>query len=315
MNMFTVETREFGWDDVVIAAQVWGEWADFVETVRNALACLRFATKTERLPSSAQMRETANAFRYARNLISGEETRVWLETWGMNVELWMDCLRGQYLRQLWAVRLKEIGECHRITDGEVAAQIRTYAVCEGKLEQWAHKLAGRAAVAASKNLLRDESLSARQLIKNIEAEFQLSRATKISPKLIEAKIAAHRLDWIHYECRCLWLSNEKVAREAAWCVSEDGLTLDQVAVEAKGELRQWSFYADEIETSVRPYFLAARQGDLLGPWKLREKYPLFSLLNKRLPQSNDPHVVTRAEQAIVSSILEQAVNERVKWIG
>ena len=313
MAMFRVETREFGWDDVVIAAQLWGEWDDFVRTVRSALACLRFARATDRLPSSAQMRETANAFRYARNLISGEETRVWLERWGMNIEAWMECLRGRYLRQLWSLRLKEIGEFCGVTDAEVAERVQTYAVCEGKLEQWAHKLAGRTAVAANPNLFGDKTLSPLQLIQNIEAEFQLNRTRTINPKLIDAKIAAHRLDWIHYECRCLWLSDERVAREAAWCVSEDGLTLDEVAQEAQGELRQWNFYADEIETTVRPYFLAARQGDLLGPWKLRDKYPLFSVLNKRLPHSNDPHVFARAENAIVAGLLAQAVSERVKW--
>lgn len=314
MRMFTVETRHFGWDDVVIAAQLWGEWDDFVRTVRDALACLRFAKETGRLPSSAQMRETANGFRYARNLISGEETRVWLERWGITVETWMDCLRGQYLRQLWSSRLKEITEFVSITNDEVAARVRTYAVCEGKLEQWAHKLAGRAAVAANAKMLGDQTLSARQLIENIEVQFHLSRTRTISPKLIEAKIAAHKLDWIHYECRCLWLSDERVAREAAWCVSEDGLTLDEVAHEANAEWREWNFYADEIETSVRPYFLAARQGDLLGPWKLREKYPLFSVLNKRLPHSNDPKVFARAENEIVAGLLAQAVNDRVKWV-
>ena len=87
------------------------------------------------------------------------------------------------------------------------------------------------------------------------------------------------------------------------------------SLDAHDEVRQWSFYADEIEASVRPYFLAARQGDLVGPLKLKSGYPLFALLNKKMPQANDPQILSRAEQAIVASLTTRAIDERVKWMA
>ena len=134
-------------------------------------------------------------------------------------------------------------------------------------------------------------------------------------KFMETKIANHRLDWIHYDCRYLWFDDERVGREAAWCVNEDGLTLDEVAVSARGEVKAWSFYADEIDVAVRPLFLAAREGDLLGPLKLRAGYPLFSLIRKTMPEVDDPQIISRAEQSIVTSLTSQAINERVKWVA
>ena len=314
MTLFTIESQEFGWDEIVIAAELWGEWQNFVETVRQSLACLHVATETNQLPSPASIREVANAFRYERNLISGEETRNWLDRWGMTVESWLNCLRGQFLRKHWASRLGEITESYPVAEVDVTEVISNYAVCEGKLDAWSRKLAGRAAVAASPGSLPARKSSSREVIAHIESEFESTRQQTVTPKLIEAKIEDHRLDWIHYQCRCLWLDEERVAREAAWCVSEDGLTLDEVAVAAHTEVLPWNFYADEIETSVRPYFLAARQGDLLGPWKLREKYPLFSLIKKCMPHAGDPKIRSRAEEAIVTSLLARAVNERVKWV-
>jgi hypothetical protein len=310
MTIFAIENQEFGWDEIVAAAQIWGEWNLFAESVRQSLACLRQAAQTHQLPSTAKMREVATEFRYARNLISAEETHRWLERWNMTVEDWMNCLRGRLLKQIWAAQLTEITRANPISDAEVERVVQMYAVCGRKLESWASRLAGHAAVAANPKV---DGHSSRELIARIEAEFERKRQQSITMKLIETKIAAHRLDWIHYDCRYLWFDNESVGREAAWCVSEDGLTLDQVAADAHDEVRQWSFYADEIEASVRPYFLAARQGDLVGPLKLKLGYPLFSLLNKKMPHVDDPQVVSRAERAIVTSLTTQAINERVKW--
>jgi hypothetical protein len=78
-------------------------------------------------------------------------------------------------------------------------------------------------------------------------------------------------------------------------------------------VQQWNFYLDDIEASARPHFLAARQGDWLGPIKMMEGFPLFSIVSKTMPVADDPKIRERAEQAIIAGLMEQAVNERVKW--
>jgi hypothetical protein len=261
------------------------------------------------------MREAAKAFRYERNLISGDETRIWLQRWGMSVEEWMNCLRGQLLRKRWASRVDEIKAANPIPDADVAEVVKRYAICTGKIDGWAQKLAGRAALAAKSSGLISNARSPRDLIDRIESEFERQRNQTINSKLIETKILDHRLDWIHYECRYLWLADERVAREAAWCVSEDGFTLDEAACAAHGQVREWNFYADEIEAVVRPYFVAARKGDLLGPLRFASGYPLFSVLQKRMPVASDPEILSRAEQAIVSTLTAQAINESVRWVA
>ena len=315
MTLFTIETREFGWNEVVFAAQAWGEWTRFAETVRESLACFRLASRTSQLPPPAKMREVATAFRYARNLISGEDTRAWLKSWGMTVDEWMDCLRAQVLRQSWAGRLSEITRANPISSQETDAVIKNHAICSDLLENWTRRLAGHAAVAAKSKQPLPRPQSPHSLIEFIETEFEKTRQQAMTRKFMETKIANHRLDWIHYDCRYLWFDDERVGREAAWCVNEDGLTLDEVAVSARGEVKAWSFYADEIDAAVRPLFLAAREGDLLGPLKLRAGYPLFSLIRKTMPEVDDPQIVSRAEQSIVTSLTSQAINERVKWVA
>ena len=317
MTIFAVDNTEFGWDEVVIAAEAWGEWKPFFEIARQSLACLRWAEKRSQMPGAAEMREEATAFRYARNLISGEETRSWLERWDITVDDWMNYLRGRVMRERWADRLKEIAAAHPSPDNEVIDVIKCYAVCEGKLGQWAHKLAGRAAVAARSGLPAagkpSAALTPRELVDRIETEFEWQRQQTLSQKLIETKIADCRIEWIRVNSRYVWFPEERIAREAAFCVREDGLTLDEVAYDARGIVQQWNFYLDEIDASLRPYFLATRAGDCLGPIKMIEGFPVFSIVAKTMPITSDPNIRQRAERAIVTSFIEHEINERVKW--
>ncbi len=317
MSMFTIENREFGWDEIVIAAQVWGEWQPFVETTRQSLACLRLANRTGQMPPAAEVRQSANAFRYAHNLISAEDARSWLARWEMTVDEWMNYLRGQSLRDRWDGRLGEIVAANPVNDEEVAEVIKSHAVCADKLGEWAVKLAGRAAMAARADRFAAIECSAtespRDMVSRIETEFERQRQQTVTLKMIETKIADHRLEWIRFDCRYVWFSEERIAREAAFCITEDGLTLEEVAYDARGIVQHWNFYLDEIEAPVRPHFLVARQGDWLGPVKLLEGFPLFSIVAKRMPAADDPHIRERAERAIIASFIEQAMNERVKW--
>lgn len=315
--MFTVNGAEFGWDEIVAAAQAWGEWRPFVEQTRQSLACLALATETGQLPAGDEAREAAIAFRYAHNLISAEETQAWLGAWEMTVEDWMNYLRGQLLRERWLNRLKEIAAANPVSDEEVAEIIKKYAVFGDNFIEWARKLAGRAALAfgaAGSVSIDSTGRAPRELIEYIEAGFDEQRRLMVTPKMIEARIADHRLDWIRFDCRYIWFPEERIAREAACCVIEDGLTLDEVAYDARSVVQQWNFYLDEIEADARPHFLAAREGEWLGPMKIMEGFPLFSVNNKQMPSASDPQIRRRAEQAIINSLIEKAMNERVRWV-
>jgi hypothetical protein len=317
MNVFTVENKVFGWAEIAAAAEVWGEWQPFVQATRQALACLQHAAQVNQPAPADAVKEAATAFRYAHNLISAQETQTWLQRWGMSVEDWMNYLRGQLLRERWAGRLDQLVAEHAVSDEQVNAVLKSYAVCADKFEAWAHKLAGRAAVIAPSGSLdaghQPHDNLARNLVARIESEFDRIRQRTVTPQRIAAKIAAHQLDWIRFGCRYVWFPEERLAREAAFCLREDGLTLDEVAYDARSIVQQWDFYLDEVETPARPNFLAARQGDWLGPVKMLEGFPLFAIEQKQMPSSADPCIRRRAEEAILASLIEAESNKRVKW--
>jgi hypothetical protein len=314
MTMFTINETEFGWEEIVAAAESWGEWRSFFKQTRQTLACLRWAEEVGCPLNDGEVKAAATAFRYAHNLISAEEAQRWLSRWEMTIADWLNCLRGQLLREHWATRLAVITAAQQVSDAEVAAVIKHYAVCSDKLDQWAQQLAGRAAIAAKAEALPLAPQSPQQLIAGIEAAFAAQRQLTITQAALTSKIADHRLDWLRFDCRYVWFGEERLAREAALCVTEDGLTLDEVARHARAIVQEWSFYLDEVALEARPHFMAAAQGAWLGPLPLLSGYPILQILSKRAPVPNDPQIKARAEQAIINHALAQEINGRVKWL-
>jgi hypothetical protein len=48
---------------------------------------------------------------------------------------------------------------------------------------------------------------------------------------------------------------------------------------------------------------------------MQEGFPLFALDKKSMPSAADPRIHKRAEQAILASFMDNAMNERVQWVS
>jgi len=316
--MFTVDGKEFGWDEIAAAAQVWGEWEPLAADTRRGLACSKRAAEIGGWPSKADVQAAANDFRYQQNLISGQETQSWLEQWGLTVDAWMNYFRRKLLRNQWPDQLGQSDQAgaaaHPVSAEEVAEIIKCEAICSGQFAEWMRRLAGRAAITAPFGSFDVGDESPRDFVARIEAEFQQFRRQAITPERLQARISDHRLDWVRFDCRYIRFAEERIAREAALCVTEDGLTLEEVARDSHSVVEKGRFYLDEIDPAARPHFLAARSGDWLGPMKTTAGFQLFSIVNKQMPSNDDPQIRTRAEAAIINNLIEREINERVKWM-
>ena len=88
--IFEAAERTYFWEDVVVAAWGWSEWRELEERTRAAIACRR---RLDERPDALLREEVAAAakdYRYRRGLLSGDETRAWLEHWGLTVDVWME---------------------------------------------------------------------------------------------------------------------------------------------------------------------------------------------------------------------------------
>jgi hypothetical protein len=346
--VFVVGKAEYRWEDVLLAACLWGDWAALRADARQGLACMEQARTAGRVPSAEEVTAAANEFRYERDLLSAEEARAWLAGWELSAESWMGfvarslvkkrCSRGQ----TDATSRNTVAAAEAEVDGILHAEL----VCSGRLPQLCRKLAGRAAVygkaeeegalealaghvdAAARAALESRRADAggwptglegsaqeenQAALGRLEAVFQHYCEEARSPKAIRGCVASHELDWIRLDCQSVTFPDEDTAREAALCLAEDGLTLAEVAAAARLRVHEARVRADEIDASLKGHLIGARKGQWLGPWPLGGGFRLVLVADKILPSEDDPEVCRWAAREVVERAVDREIDARVRW--
>jgi len=338
--VFSVGGRSYDRGDICVAAVLRGEWTALQEALRRGLACVRRAGE-EGAPEM-DLEAAAQEFRYARSLITAQETEAWLEHAGLTFEDWSDHLERSLLSKAWSREIGDIASRHPIPDEEVNEHLYAEAVCSGALERFADTLAGRAAVFArvavgpadGRELERSrlseaalevartfgpsgESLSTEwtariAAMSRVEAAFQALAQDAVSPSSLRAQIDLHRMDWIRIDWRHISLTQEQAAKEAALCLRHDGESLDAVAASAGIPVRQGAVFVDEIDPAVRAAVLGARPGDLLGPVATGHGFLLALIEGKKIPSEDDAEVRRRAQEELTTAMVAEA-KKQVRW--
>jgi hypothetical protein len=341
-TVFTAGGTPYYFEDVVLAATLWGEWDDISRISRQGIACLKRLDATGEQLQSVELDAAAKEFRYERSLITAEETESWLARHSLTLEQWLGHLRRSLLRERWSGELDGTTTAYRPTEEEVAQVVMCDAICSGEFDRLAWRLAARA---AALDALGDQSrppspgaeaevelpvavdggdtvlseipqqrLRERAaLLARLEASFRDYRARRVTPDAVHAEVSHHQLDWIRVDCRYLSFPREEMAREAALCLREDGAQLADVARDAHVPLRETTFFVDELDESVRALFVGVRSGDVLGPLALEGASMVFQINDKTMPSPDDPEVVARAEERVLDRAVEVEIRERVRW--
>jgi hypothetical protein len=134
-----------------------------------------------------------------------------------------------------------------------------------------------------------------------------------TPELIRRELELGRLEWIRLECRVIQFETEPLAREAALCLREDGLAIEDVAADAHAPVQEMRFYLGELDPEVQPRLLAAVPGELVGPVPFDQGHALFLVVDKTLPTEADPELRQRVENRAVARVVADQVNRRVRW--
>jgi hypothetical protein len=344
---FQVGSATFGWDDVILASMMWGDWRAFEEQVHQRLALIAHAEADADAPG-ADLEAAAAEFRYARDLVSAEDMEAWLERRGLTVEAWLAYIRRAALDAAYAGNLTQVVAHYPVDHREIQEVALAEALCSGELARMAEKLAARAAVyewltemgsapeietevrpEATQTALRccdslgelgvpavspEGVLEKVEKLARLEAAFERFRHLCLTPKAIQDQIALHQLDWVRVDCRALAFPREDAAREAAFCVREDGLEIADVAAQAAADLRQERFYLSEVDSEMQARFLAARRGELIGPLAMDGEFVLFFLADKTMPTADDPETRLLAEKSVLERALAREMSHRVRWI-
>jgi hypothetical protein len=340
-EVFSTAGRTYCWEDVVLGAALWGEWAAIETRTRRGLACLARSRRGDEKLDKREVAAAANAFRYERDLISGDEAKAWLAGWGLTVEAWMEYVQWTLLRERSAM---STADDVAVSAGQIASHIVYEAVCSGDLARLARMLAGRVAVAelaaeeatdagatdgesdsaaarldavlapdgwpgGSAQALRDKA----ENLRLVERRYAASLPRLVTSKATAEQIRTHYLDWLRIDSDVTAFPTEDMAKEVALSVREDGMTLVEVAAEVGRPVKRYSGCMDGYDRTVKNVLLAATPGDLVGPFFHGGAYHLLHVLEKTVPSRDDPETVERAERATLEAALARETNGRVRW--
>ena len=332
---------QYSGSDIIAAAAFRGEleskWKQFLE----AIAAENSADQLQSQLDECAVRTAADAFRYEYDLITAEETEEWLANRGLALEeftaylirhYWANTSNGDIvpdeteyysaspeLRELFVAELILSGELDRMTTAfmwrlaahcvESDADPETIAVAEQEffdrtdiepeqLAEWLEKMG------------RDSNWFEEMLA--IDAAYRTRRDTLLVSQARQRELGALRLHLTRFEAEIIEFESRDAAKEALFCVREDGMSMEQVAAEGRYPYKRMDFLLENIPIDIQQRFLCVSVGQVLKPIERGDGLELCRILNKIEPRLEDPKVKSRIDQRILDRHFSELVGKHVE---
>src|SRR6266702_4668012 len=249
--------QEYTARDAIDAAIFRGElhvkWKEFLHQV----AAERRADELDVEPDESAISSAAEAFRYEYDLITTEETQAWLANRGLTFNDFSDYFTRQYcatairekivpdeveyqsassdLRRSFLTGLILSGDLDRITSdlmarlaARCAGQESTPATIAAEERNFLHRNGIKTAQRANwlKKLGRDSKWLDEMLA--IEAAYRTHCDKLLVPEARQHELMALRLPLTRFEIEVIELESHDAAREALFCVQQDGMSMEEV---------------------------------------------------------------------------------------
>ena len=269
----------------------------------------------------------AEAFRYEHDLITAEETEAWLENRGLTFDDFSDYFTRQYyasalhdivpdkveytsasseLRELFLAELILSGELDRKTTAlmwRLAARCAEQDPHPDAISVEERKFFDRNGIEPAQlanwleRLGRDSKWFNKML--TIEAAYRRRCHTLLVPQARQRELVALRLPLTRFEIEVIELESRDAAQEALFCVREDGMSMEEVAIEGRYPYRRADFLLEDISVDAQPKFLSVSAGDVLEPIARGDGFELCRIIERIEPQPNDPNVKSRIDQRLL----------------
>jgi hypothetical protein len=321
-------TQEYTARDAIDAAIFRGELEDKWQTFLRHVGAEERADELELELDESAISAAAEEFRYRHDLITAEETEAWLANRG----LMFDDFSDYFARQYCASAIDENLSLDQIGYASAGPELRHLFVAElilsGALEDMTLKLMWRLAARCAGNEPTSEAIAAekRKFLHRIgiepaqlahwleemgrdsqwlnemlalEAAYETHCAKLLVPEGRQRELMALRLRLTRFEIELVELESHDSAREALFCVREDGMSMEEVATEGRYPYRRADFLLEDLPSDAQQKYLSVSEGDLLEPMPHGDGFELCRIIKKVEPQLEDPSVKLRVDQRLL----------------
>jgi hypothetical protein len=320
--------REYTARDAIDAAIFRGElgvtWKEFLDEVEAE----KRADELDLDLDESAISSAADAFRYEYDLITAEETEAWLANRGLTFDDFSDYFTRQYyatairekivpdkveyqcassdLRRWFLTELILSGDLDRLTTDLIArlaarcaGQEPTPEAIEAEERTFLHRNGINTAQRANwlEKLGRDSKWLDEMLA--IEAAYRTHCDRLLVPQARQHELMALRLPLTRFETEVIELESRDAAKEALFCVQQDGMSMEEVATEGGYPYRRSEFLLEDLPVDAQQRFLSISAGGVLEPSARGDGFELCRVVNKIEPHADDPTVKSRIDKRLL----------------
>ena len=337
---FVVGGVRFQAVDCALAAMLRGDWSKFERQLAEGLAGAAHAVAHRSGPAPEAIEAAGTAFRYDRDLISAEEMNAWLERSEISVDEWTGYLRRDLLRQTLRDSIDDVIDRHQPTARHLIDTAVAEGVCSRSFDAFEAAFAGRAALVgdvrahvappdeatpsggAAAQLVHTyphwlsmlpaaDTLARAQRVVAIEAAYDAAVERLFSQTPLTEVVHSHRMEWRLIEIDTVTFATESAGREAVLCMTDEGLSLHDVASLSGGTVERRLHFADEFDADMSDGLLSVDVGGLVGPTAGAGGFEVTRVVRCTPPSAEDPRVAERARHVVTEAAIRVAVRERV----
>ena len=327
--------------DVVDAAffrgQLYDSWKKFVRD----MAAEERAVELDLDLDETAISNAAEAFRYQHDLITAEETEAWLVKRGLTFGEFSDFFTRRYyaravgedvvaddveynsassdLRQSFMAELVFAGEFDRIATDfirRLAARCAepkptSEAISFEDCRFFQHSnLKPQDLTDWLKKIGRDRGWFAEMLA--MEAVYHSCCQRILVPQARQRELAELQLRLTQFETELIGFKSRDAAKEALFCVREDGMAMEQVAAEGPYPYCRATFTLEDIPGDAQQTFASVSAGDILGPLARPDGFELCRVIARIEPQPDDPNVQARIDRRLLERHFSEVATRHIQ---
>ena len=327
-------TQNYTARDAVDAAIFRGELEEKWQAFLRHVAAEERADELELELDESAISAAAEEFRYRHDLITAEETESWLANRGLMFDDFSDYFARQYcvraidenfsaeqigyvsagpeLHHLFVAELILSGALEDMT---IKLMWRLAARCDGKeptseaiaIEK--RKFLDRIGIEPAQLALWLEEMGRDSQWLNemlaVEAAYRTHCDMLLVPEARQRELMALRLRLMRFEIELIELESHDAAKEALFCVREDGMSMEEVATGGRYPYRRADFLLEDLSSDAQQKYLSISEGDLLEPMPHGDGFELCRIIKKVEPQLEDPSVKLRVDQRLLDQYFSE----------
>lgn len=320
-------THEYTARDAIDAAIFRGELEEKWQAFLSHVAAEERADELELELDETVISSAAEEFRYSRDLITAEETEMWLSNRGLTLEDFSDYFARQYCTEAIKEGFSSEHIEYTSADSELRQMFLAELIFSGALDEMINKLmwrlaarcagkepASEAIAAENRKLLDRVGIEATQLadwldglgrdsqwlneMLAIEAAYTSEYDSLLVPEARKRELMSVRLHLTRFEIELIELESHDAVNEALLCVREDGMSMEEVASEGRYPYRRAEFLLEDVPADSQQKYLSVSQGDLMAI-PHGDGFELCRIIRKVEPRLEDPAVKSRVDQRLV----------------